>query len=101
MSKAITERPEASQPQGEWQPLRETAPSLTRVDEPAIGRVVGFIGLMFLALGGTALLLHWASVSRGIGPVWGAVAVIAGMACLLFHAACDGEIQVRRIYGVV
>lgn len=100
-SKAITEKPESSPPQGDWQPTRETAPSLTRVDEPSFGRIIGFIGLMLLALGGTALLLHAANWTRGIGPFWGSLAVIAGMAGLLFHAACDSETQVRRVYGLV
>jgi ABC-type transport system involved in multi-copper enzyme maturation permease subunit len=100
MSKAITERPESSSPP-EWGPLRETAPSLVRVDEPTLGRIVGFIGLLFLALGGTSLGLHAAGWTRGLGPTWGSVFAIAGLACLLFHATCDADLQVRRVYGLV
>lgn len=102
MSKAITDKPESSSPQlSDWKPLQESAPSLIRVDEPAIGRVVGFVGLMLLALGGTALLLNALNVARGIGPLLGSIAAIGGVALLLFHAVCDNDLQIRRIYGLV
>jgi hypothetical protein len=101
MSKAITEKPEAGPSGGDWQVLRETAPSLTRADEPVFGRIVGFIGLMCLALGGTALLLNAVGWGRGIGPLPGSIFAIAGVAGLLFHAVCDSDLQVRRIYGLV
>src|SRR5262245_46215323 len=101
MSKAITEKPETGASGGDWQQLRETAPSLTRSDEPVFGRIVGFIGLMCLALGGTALLLNAVGWGRGIGPLPGSIFAIGGVACLLFHAVCDSDLQVRRIYGLV
>ncbi|HXG10438.1 MAG TPA: ABC transporter permease [Gemmataceae bacterium] len=100
MSKAITERPEYREAAGDWQ-SHETAPSLVRVDEPTLGRFVGFVGLMCLALGGTALGLTAAGWTRGIGPTWGSIFSIAGLACLLFHALCDSDVQVRRVYGLV
>ena len=46
-SKAITERPESAPTPGGWQPLRETAPSLTRVDEPVFGRIIGFTSWLY------------------------------------------------------
>jgi hypothetical protein len=101
MSKAITERPEAGAPAGGWRPLREAAPSVMREEEPTAARVVGFIGLMLVALGGVALLLNavgWAS-RIGTGP--GSFLAIAGLACLLFHAARDADLQIRRTYGVI
>lgn len=99
--KGITEKPEIHATRGDWQPLQETAPSLMRVDEPALGRFVGFGGLMLLALGGTALLLSLVGKGGLVNPGLAALFLVGGVGGLLFHAACDSDLQVRRIYGLL
>src|SRR5947209_4616406 len=102
MSKAITERPDdrPAPATDEWKPSREAAPSLMREDEPRLARAVGIIGLFFIGLAVAAQLLSLAGFRSGwIGPGWSSFFVAGGLVALLFHAACDREQQIRRVYG--
>jgi ABC-type transport system involved in multi-copper enzyme maturation permease subunit len=78
---------------------QEVAPSELRAEEPSIARLVGMVGLGALIVG-IAVLLFNTRGPRLFGPIWGYVFVPFGLAGLLFHAARDGDIQVRRAYGV-
>ncbi len=101
-SNAITEEPDPQAPaEGErWQPLRETAPSVMRPEEPGVARTVGFLGLFLLLLGALSLLLNLTFSYRNvIGPMWGSLAVLLGTGMMLYHAISDGDLQVRRAYG--
>ncbi len=85
----------------DWRPQRETAPSVMRADDPMLARWLGLVGLMLVTLGGVGLLAtRWGMGSR-ISPLWGTLFLIIGLAMLLFHAAVDRDLQVRRTYGVL
>jgi ABC-type transport system involved in multi-copper enzyme maturation permease subunit len=98
MSKAITERPEKSQAPGAWKPIRESAPSTMRADQPGIPRWVGLIGIMLVTIGTIALVSTAAGAARLAQPGIGAFACLLGLAALLFHAFRDTDLQVRRTY---
>lgn len=79
---------------------QELAPSELRRDEPTFPRFVGMAGLLLVFAGGFVILFNaW------LGPRWlaaptGYLFLIPGFAGLLFHAAREHEIQLRRSYGV-
>src|SRR5262245_64438525 len=97
MSKAITEKTE-DKPQG-WQPGVEIAPSLVREDEPTTARTIGLVGAWFVIFGSVALLIP---ALRGqearIGVGWASLCLALGVVGLLYHAASDRDLQVRRLY---
>jgi ABC-2 type transport system permease protein len=98
--KAITEKkPERDAQPSRWQPMRETAPSILREDEPRIARIVGLIGICSLVLGTVALVSFAYSYGSRIGPGLGSLFAVVGLGGLLFHAARDHDLQVRRLYG--
>src|SRR5262245_44306805 len=80
----------------------ETAPSLVRPDEPKLARLVALVSVSALVLAGFILLIHWQGRTTLFGPTWGPILawlfMVSGVGGLLFHAARDGEQQVRRIY---
>jgi ABC-2 type transport system permease protein len=79
---------------------QELAPSAVREDEPSFARLVGMTGLG-LAFVGAAVLFFNRFSPRWIGPAWGQAFLILGLAGLLFHAARDADVQIRRTYGVL
>jgi ABC-type transport system involved in multi-copper enzyme maturation permease subunit len=95
---AITEKP--NQPADEWQSARELAPSQVHVEEPTVARWAGLIGLTFFAFGALAHLFSHVDWNIRLNTSWGTLLGIAGVALMLYHAASDGDIQVRRLYGV-
>jgi ABC-type transport system involved in multi-copper enzyme maturation permease subunit len=98
-SKVVAQSPDdAPLPDG-WRGHRETAPSLLRKDEPQFARWVGLIGLMLVTLGSIAMF--GSAIRIGSRPFLGSLFAITGLACLLFHAFRDADVQVRRIYGVL
>jgi ABC-type transport system involved in multi-copper enzyme maturation permease subunit len=100
-TKASTESKDEAYPAGGWGQAQETAPSQVREDEPKLARWLATVGFMAVVLGGVAL---WASATGYrtlLGPGLGVLFVAAGLGCLLFHAAQDRDLQVRRIYAVV
>lgn len=99
VSKAVTERTPEQDDLSRWQGPRERAPSVMREDEPKVARMVGFFGILFLALGAMGLVVFaYGRVSR-VGPGLASFCAVLGLACLLFHASRDRDQQVRRLYG--
>src|SRR5262245_41537152 len=85
------------QPHGPF--FAEGAPSEYRSDEPTFARVCGMLGLG-LAFFGLAILVSNAMWGQRLfTPIWGQIAVVLGAALMLFHAARDGDTQIRRTYG--
>jgi ABC-type transport system involved in multi-copper enzyme maturation permease subunit len=100
-SKAVTEKPEYSSPSNLWRPARETAPSLVRAEDPTVARWLGLVGLLLVTVGGVALVATVLGRGSWVGPIWGSLCSVSGIALLLFHATVDAELQVRRTYGVL
>ena len=107
-SKAITETPEADTPPNEWKPFREVAPSMVRADEPTVPRWIGTIGLGLALLGGGILIAYGGAKvttrlgalgSVFMGPYGGTLLFVIGIAGMLYHAARDSDLQVRRLYA--
>src|SRR5262245_23567973 len=99
MSKAITEKTDDSPaPPLRWQAAAERAPSAFEDQAPVTSRWVGACALALIVLGGVSLLtLTWGKGS--FIPPWMAILfVAAGLGGLLFHAASDAELQIRRAY---
>jgi ABC-type transport system involved in multi-copper enzyme maturation permease subunit len=87
-------------PLPEFSAAREAAPSILREDEPNFARILGMAGLFFLIIGIAVMVtVSLGKVSR-INPSLGAVSLIFGVACLLFHASRDTDISIRRTYGL-
>lgn len=100
-SRAVSEWTEHEPPETGRLPLRERAPSrVVHGDEPRLARWVGTVGLFFVAVGIIALLFHLGGSVRRVGPGLGVLSLVVGLGCMLFHAAMDAELQVRRTYGV-
>jgi ABC-2 type transport system permease protein len=81
--------------------FRERAPSILREDEPSFARIVGMAGLTVALFGVMAIAV---TVSGGKGPFgigWGSFFLAWGIAGLLFHAAADKELQIRRSYSLL
>ena len=103
-SKAITERPESTP---SWPAVQELAPSELKPDEPTVARWVGLGGWFFLAMGLVILfLLGFLRRSVDIGPFsfggGGAIFLCyLSLMAILYHAAVDRDVQVRRSYGLV
>jgi ABC-type transport system involved in multi-copper enzyme maturation permease subunit len=100
-SKISMENTEHQSLTDEWRSHRETAPSFMREEEPTVPRWVGLVGLMLVTLGSMALVM--AAIGRGsmVSPTWGTLFTVVGLACLLYHATRDAELQVRRTYGLL
>jgi len=79
---------------------QEMAPSELRADEPRLARMIGMISLGMVVVG-IAVLLFNARGPRLFGSIWGYIFVPVGVAGLLYHAARDGDLQVRRTYGML
>jgi ABC-2 type transport system permease protein len=96
-----SEKPDrAAGPDG-WRSRRETAPSTMAKDDPTFARWLGLVGLMLLTLGSVALVAIAAGTTTRISFVFASLFSIIGVSCLLFHAAVDTDLQVRRIYGIL
>src|SRR6266571_2848464 len=100
-SKAIKERPDKEH--ADWAPAREVAPSIVREDEPTVARWVGGIGLTMVTFGLAIISFNIIKNTPQLGPFhfysgWGIFFSVVGLAGLLFHAARDRDIQIRRTY---
>jgi ABC-2 type transport system permease protein len=99
-NEAITEKPEG-RASGDRRPhLRELAPSILREEEQRFPRIVGTIGLGLVLLGIMALVRFAMGGKALIGPGWGSFFLMIGVLGVLFHAASDKDLQVRRTYTV-
>jgi ABC-type transport system involved in multi-copper enzyme maturation permease subunit len=83
---------------------REWAPSQTRPDQPGLIWWSGLGGLLLVVLGGTIIVL-WAAGRHSPIPFFGfgsaCLMVEVGVVLMLFHAASDPDLQIRRTYGVL
>lgn len=79
----------------------ETAPSAVLSDAPGLARVVGFVGLFALVLGLVVWVSNLAVGPRWMGTGWSYFLVPLGLALMLYHAARDAEVDVRRMYGAL
>jgi ABC-2 type transport system permease protein len=76
-----------------------TAPSALVATGATLARAVGFAGL-FLAVLGTVVIVTTRAVGpRWVSEGWGYLFGGVGLALMLYHAAVDGEQEVRRMYG--
>jgi hypothetical protein len=100
-SKAITpERQDEHQPAPPpWQP-RETAPSVVREDEPGLPRSVGMVGGALVIFGGMILARNLWIGEFWVGVGFSSLLLALGLGGLLFHAAFDRDLQIRRMYLV-
>lgn len=96
-SKAMTQPPE-TRPGGSWRNQPDTGPSVLRGDDPKIARAIGLCGAAAVIFGGMALALQAAGRVTPMGVGWAIFVMCLGMCGLLFHAAFDGDIQIRRVY---
>lgn len=79
----------------------ETAPSAVLTEIPTFARFIGFGGLFLLVLGAVAVITNMYVGPRWIGPGWGYMFALSGLALMLYHAVRDGEQEVRRMYGML
>src|SRR6516165_11335092 len=94
-SHLITDRPQERPPAGDV----EQSPSLMSTDDPTFARLVGFIGALLVTFAGTVLLLYrFRFETTWVSPVSAYMLLLLGLACLLFHAAFDNDVQFRRVY---
>lgn len=86
-----------------WHSSPELAPSLVRGEDPRMARVIGLMGLSLVLFGALILLsiVFSRAIALRVSPSWGIMAVVSGVALLLFHAALDPDIQIRRTYGLL
>lgn len=76
-----------------------TAPSALVASGATGARAIGFAGL-FLAVLGTVVIVTTRAVGpRWVSEGWGFLFGGVGLALMLYHAAVDGEQEVRRMYG--
>jgi ABC-2 type transport system permease protein len=87
---------------GGWDGI-EMAPSTVRGENPRFARLIGFLGLSLVLFGALILLsiVFSQAIATRMGPSWGILAVVCGVTMLLFHAALDADIQIRRTYGLL
>ncbi len=84
-----------------WHTPREALPSQVRADEPTLPRWIGFSGLWLLTLGIVLRVLEAKGRSSGLTEFAWPLLAITGLGGILFHALRDGELQVRRTYGII
>jgi ABC-2 type transport system permease protein len=104
-SNAITEKKETAPAAPRWHVARETAPSVMEADQPLLPRIIGALGLLCVTVGGVPLAsrmgasrVFFRQLSE-ILPAWlAALLAVAGLGCLLYHAANDADFQIRRAY---
>jgi hypothetical protein len=86
-----------------WTAPPENAPSAVRPDEPTGARVIGGLGLIAATCGVIAWIANVAMGPRWLIPSVSAAVLVSlvGVVAMLYHAAGDRDLQVRRFYGGV
>jgi ABC-type transport system involved in multi-copper enzyme maturation permease subunit len=84
-----------------WESVKERAPSEIRADQPQIARSVAFVGLLFVAVGASAIVFSWIERPYLVSPGWGSFLLAVGVGGLLFHAFNEKDMQYRRLYGAL
>jgi ABC-type transport system involved in multi-copper enzyme maturation permease subunit len=76
-----------------------------QADQPLVPRIFGAAGLLLIVVGGVPLASRlggatpaFKALSNVIPAGWAALFAVTGVGCLLYHAATDGEFQIRRAY---
>ncbi|MFN4258667.1 MAG: ABC transporter permease [Gemmataceae bacterium] len=98
-SKAVKEKRDPHTPA--WQPPRESAPSEMKADEPTFPRVVGMGGVFLVTIAVVVFLVSATGRTTLVPTFWAIVCLVVGIAGLLFHAANETDLQIRRSYGVL
>ncbi len=80
-------------------PPVETAPSMVLVEGPTFARGVAFVGLFLFVLGMMVVVSTRALGPRWVPEGWGFMSIALGLALMLYHAAADGQQDIRRMYG--
>lgn len=105
-TKAITDKPhdpdgDAPRPDaGPLAPVQLVGPSEVRADEPGLPRALGTVGAALVIFGGMALAFHVTGKAVRVGQGVSLIILVLGLAGLLFHAAFDRDVQLRRMYGL-
>jgi ABC-type transport system involved in multi-copper enzyme maturation permease subunit len=81
--------------------IRERAPSLLREDEPKFPRLVATAGLTAALFGIMAICVTLSGRQGPFGIGWGSFFLACGLGGLLYHAAADKEMQIRRSYVIL
>src|SRR5262245_13519464 len=79
----------------------EAAPSQLAIDEPSFARTVGMIGVALAIFGAAIFLFNEISGPRILSKPLGIFLFLLGGVLMLYHAVRDGNIEVRRTYGVL
>lgn len=96
-SEAITEKKDPDR----WQTPQEIAPSVMRQDVPTTARIIGVAALVFgFAPGLLAIVFDKTGTGARIPVGWGMFMAMLGLAGMLYHAARDTELEIRRAYGI-
>jgi ABC-2 type transport system permease protein len=99
MSKAIIEDTQMTGSSPRQPPGWETAPSVMREDDPGFARLIGVIGVCLVIVGGGLLgIAYYNNQATRFGTAWPSMALVLGLAAMLFHAAFDRDVQFRRAY---
>ncbi len=96
-SKAITQPPD-TRPGSSWRNQPDTGPSVMRRDDPKIARGIGLAAAAAIVFGGMAMALQTSGRVTPLGTGWAVFLLTIGIAGLLFHAAFDSDVQIRRVY---
>jgi hypothetical protein len=98
MSTNVTDRPQTDAAAQGVAP--ELAPSLLREDQPSLPRTVGMIGGGLVIFGGMALGFNLSGMAVRVSTGWALFCLALGLCGLLFHAAFDRDLQIRRMYMI-
>lgn len=79
---------------------REFAPSFLREDEPTLPRAMGSMGAALVIFGGMALIFNLSDRPVRVSTGWAIFSLTLGLCGLLFHAAFDRDVQLRRLYMI-
>ncbi|MFO0845357.1 MAG: ABC transporter permease [Gemmataceae bacterium] len=97
---AITKKEESltDRPQPPGSPPRESAPSILREDQPSVARGFAMAGAALVIFGGMALAFNLFGRAVRVSTGWSIFCVTVGLFGMLFHAAFDRDVQLRRLY---
>jgi len=73
-------------------------PSVMAADEPTLARTLAMIGGAFVIFGGMALGFNLSGAGARVSTGWAVFSLTLGLCMLLFHAAFDKDVQLRRLY---
>jgi hypothetical protein len=98
-SNDITEKPD-DRPGLPVAVLETGGPSVMAADEPTFARTLAMIGGALVIFGGMALGFNLAGAGTRVSTGWAVLALTIGLSMMLFHAAFDRDVQLRRLYMI-